>query len=460
MSTLSRVAVRIRHVSRQLTALTGAVFLAGAALSGAVHASSSSYPSSIDVNDTHASSFVGVVSKTGNTGPASVPECAAVNCEHIRMGVNLPNNVWHNKPGGVQVTITWKGLFNDIAGLAVYHNGQHIATSAAAVATFQSVRLNTTANPHSTPNGDYDIYVAYNGYVDDNGVQPSAFIFYQGWAQVQYEPPKSPVRDLVPNVIPLPPTEANFDTPAPIFGDSADPTNPSCFLSEVAEQGVHKCLRVQQRMYDQNGPNSGPIDIRFSRQVGSTHDEPASQRIYRSDGTYWDRPAGEVLYHPIHQHYHYEHYTRTDAYALDANGNPTTVAAQGEKNGFCLADTDVIARQNQSYVAPMVYTAPDCLSPRSVSADGQTEFFGEGEGPGNGDTYDANLPDQFINADNLQDGTYLLETVVDPDHKLLETNTHDNCIAKYIKVWDMNTAHPKAMLLDSYNGKKAPACVS
>jgi hypothetical protein len=213
-------------------------------------------------------------------------------------------------------------------------------------------------------------------------------------------------------------------------------------------------------MYDQNGPNSGPIDIRFSRQVGTTHDEPAFQRIYRSDGSYWERPAGSVVYHPIHGHYHYVHYTRTDAFALDSNGNPTTVVAAGEKNGFCLADTDVIARQNQSYVAPMVYTAPDCLSPRSVSADGQTEFFGEGEGPGNGDTYDANLPDQFINADNLQDGTYLLETVVDPDHKLLETNTHDNCVAQYIKVWGMNTSSPQAQLLSTYNGKKAPSCAS
>lgn len=436
-----------------------ALVLAAAAVGSVATASANS--ADIEVGNTKAVNFSGTVTRTGTTGPASVAECATANCDHFTMNVDLPAKVWSGKPGGVQVSITWKGLFNDIAGLAVYKDGQRVASSTAAVATFQSVRLNTQASPQNTPNGNYDVYVAYEGYVDDNGVQPSGMISYDGWAQVQYAPPVQPVRDLIPNVIPLPTTEATFATPAPIFGDSADPNYPSCFQSEVAEHGVHKCLRVQQRMYDQNGPNSGPIDIRFSRQVGTTQDEPAVQRIYRSDGTYWERPAGNVVYHPVHQHYHYEHYTKTDAFAIDANGNPVgTPAASGEKNGFCLADTDVIARQNQSYVAPMVYTAPDCLSPRSVSADGQTEYFGEGEGPGNGDTYDANLPDQFINADTLQDGVYLLETVVDPDHKLLETNTHDNCIAKYVQVWNMNTSNPQAKLLDSFNGHPAPACAS
>ena len=459
---MKKVPQLVRRFRRSLNAagMTAAMAVLAAAAFGSISTASAN-SADIEVGNTKASNFSGTVTRTGTTGPASVAECATVNCDHFRMHVDLPAKVWSGKPGGVQVTITWKGLFNDIAGLAVYQNGHRVALSNAAVATFQSVRLNMPTSPHSTPNGNYDIYVAYNGYVDDNGVQPSNTISYTGWVQVQYEPAVQPVRDLIPNVIPLPTTEATFASPAPIFGDSADPANPSCFQSEVAEHGVHKCLRVQQRMYDQNGPNSGPIDIRFSRQVGTTQDEPAMQRIYRSDGTYWDRPAGNVVWHPVHQHYHYEHYTRTDAFAIDAHGNPVGApAATGEKNGFCLADTDVIARQNQQFVAPMVYTAPDCLSPRSVSADGQTEYFGEGEGPGNGDTYDANLPDQFIDADNLQDGVYLLQTVVDPDHKLLETNTHDNCIAKYVKVWNMNTSSPQAQLLDSFNGHPAPACAS
>ncbi len=400
-------------------------------------------------------SFSGAVRRSGPIRRfPGIPQCAATDCVHLTLDVDLPANAFRGKPGGVQPTIEWHQRFNDIAGLYVYRAGTLVGSSDAGVATFQSVRLD------ATPNGRYDIYVAYEGYVDDNGVPPSDTISFTGWVQVEYQVPGQPVRDLLPNIIPLPTTRVSFN-PVAIFGDYPDPDVPSCFHSEVVEHpGLSLCLRVEQRMYDQNGPDRGPLEIDFSLPTGQTPaTEPAVQRIYRSDGTSYTRSAGNVVYHRVHQHYHFEHYSQSNAFAIDANGDPVgDPVAAGQKNGFCLADTDIAARQRQQYVAPMFYTAPDCLTPRS--SDGTTDRYVEGEGTGNGDTYEADLPDQFLDASHLTDGTYLVRTVVDPDHKLLESNPHDNCTQHYVQLTGIGTDHPQATLLDRYHGHAAPTCAS
>ncbi|HSX00761.1 MAG TPA: hypothetical protein VLF67_00845 [Candidatus Saccharimonas sp.] len=445
-----------------LVALTAAVMLtAGASPAVADSAAAtrhSDMSSDLKVVDTNAVTFAGAVTETGPTGPATVPECAQVNCQHFALKVELKPQVWKNQPGGVQVTIVWHQLFNDIAHLVVYRKGTKVGESIADVTSFQSLRLNSADSPHSTPNDMYDVYVAYAGYTDtDNHIDPSPTISYTGWVQVQREIPAQPVRDLLPNLQPLPSPLATFNSPGSIFGDSTDPNYPSCFHSEVVETGVHKCLRLSQRMWNVNGPNTGPVEINFSKPAGQTPDTlPATQRIYRSDGSFYDRSAGTVDFHPVHGHYHYSKYTVSQLFARDANGNPVGAAlATGIKNGFCLADTDVVAQPGDLFVAVMTYTAPNCLSPRSVSADGLTEFFAEGEGSGNGDTYDWNLPDQYINADTLVDGTYVVQTVVDPEHKLLEANPHDNCIAMVVQLSGMASNNPQAQLLGP-----GPACTS
>jgi lysyl oxidase len=445
-------------VLKALTVLATGVLV----LVAGVHVAAASSPPTLALHGIHqAVDFSGTVRRSGPVGQfPGVPQCASVNCVHVALDVALPDNAFRGKPGGVQPTVEWHQKFNDILGLYVYRDGTFLGGSDAGVATFQSLRLNTPADPDSTADGQYDIYVAYEGYVDANGVAPSDTIGFTGWVQVQNEVPAQPVRDLLPNIIPLPTTDVSF-TPVAIFGDFPDPNVPSCFHSEVVEHpGLTLCLRVQQRMYDENGPDRGPVEIDFDTPAGQTPAAvPASQRIYRSDGTSYLRPAGEVVYHPVHQHYHFEHYSQSNAFAIDANGNPVGApVAQGQKNGFCLADTDIAARQHERYVAPMFYTAPNCLTPRS--SNGVTDHYVEGEGTGNGDTYDADLPDQFLDASHLTDGTFIIRTVVDPDHKLLESNPHDNCIQHYVKLTGIGTGHPQATLLDTVNGHAVPACTS
>ena len=447
--------------TRQLKVLAAGVMVL--ALPGVVvPAHNSRNPHTLVLHGVHqAVNFSGVVQRFGPTGQfPGVVQCAAANCAHFTLDVDLTDHAFAGQPGGVQPTVEWHQKFNDIAGLYIYRDGALVGASDAGVTTFQSVRLNMPAYPTATPNGRFEIYVAYQGYVDDNGVVPSDTISFSGWVQVEHQVPEQPVRDLLPNIIPLPTTAVTF-TPIAIFGDFPDPNVPSCFHSEVVEHpGLSLCLRVEQRMYAENGPDRGPVEIDFSTPAGQTPATvPALQRVYRSDGTSYTRSAADVIYHPVHGHYHYEHYSQSNAFAIDADGNPVGApVAAGQKNGFCLADTDISARQHERYVAPMFYTAPNCLSPRS--SDGTTDHYVEGEGTGNADTYGADLPDQFLDASHITNGTFIVRTIVDPDHKLLESNRHDNCIQHYFQLTGIGTNHQQATLLDTYNGHAVPACTS
>jgi len=53
---------------------------------------------------------------------------------------------------------------------------------------------------------------------------------------------------------------------------------------------------------------------------------------------------------------------------------------------------------------------------------------------GNGDTYNQWLPGQSFDVTDLPNGTYWIETLANPDHKLAETRTNNNSSLRKIIV--------------------------
>jgi hypothetical protein len=274
-------------------------------------------------------------------------------------------------------------------------------------------------------------------------------ISYDGMAEVEYSPARYPLRDLLPDLQSLPQQNVTYDNPGTIFDDTAQPGQ-SCFDSERAEQAAVQCLRFDQVLQN---VGDGPVELRFDRQAGVLQDEDVAQRVYRSDGTYRDRDAGQVEFHQVHGHYHFKGFAQSELWLTDANGNPVGAApaATGDKVSFCVADTDLITF-GQKGDAPMSYPAPDCLEPKQVV--GTTEYFWYGMSKGWADRYNWYLPDQFIDTAGLADGTYLLNTHVDPDNKLLELSEANNCGSVKVQLTGLATATPHAELLGA-----GPACV-
>lgn len=365
---------------------------------------------------------------------SAVPACREVHCDKLRLRVALPANIWRNKPGGVQVAVKWDGATEGALGLFVYRGSVLAARSVAGVGIAQSVII------PSPSNGQYDVYVAYG--TTYGAVDPDPVITYQGAAEVEYQPAVNPVRDLLPDLSALPQDNVTYDNPGSIFGDTAQPGQ-SCFDSERTEGGAKQCLRFDQVL--QNKGN-GPLELAFDRQAGTRQDEAVVQRIYRSDSTSYEVPAGEVTFHPVHQHYHFKGFAESDLWKAGNDGKPTgqVPAVTGEKVSFCVSDTDLISFGEKGDAA-LSYPAPDCLDPKRV--EGNTEFFWYGLSRGWADRYNWYLPDQMIDTRGLTDGSYILFTTVDPDDKLRESDESNNCSSVKLTLTGLATATPHAQLL-------------
>jgi hypothetical protein len=408
------------------------------AVTQAPRTASAASPTKISVTSDGPPSFwTGTVSSTGpRTG--NVAPCRDVHCDKLELRVNLPRNIWQ-RPGGLQVAIRWDGATEGALGMYVYRDNMLVAKSVAGVGIAQSVII------PSARNGTYFVYVSYG--VTFGAVDPDPVIGYEGLAEVEYKPVVQPVRDLLPDLASLPQDNVTYDNPGTIFDDTAQPGQ-SCFDSERAEQGASQCLRFDQVLQN---IGTGPLELRFTRQSGVFQDEDVAQRVYRSDDTFVDRPAGQVEFHDVHGHYHFKGFALSELWAMDASGNLGTAPARaGDKVSFCVADTDLIA-WGQKGDAAMSYPAPDCLEPKEIV--GTTEFFSYGMSRGWADRYNWFLPDQMIDTHGLPDGRYVLFTRVDPENKLLESSEANNCGSVIVDLSGLGTAQPHADLLGT-----GPAC--
>ena len=208
----------------------------------------------------------------------------------------------------------------------------------------------------------------------------------------------------MPDLEARPQQNLGFD-PGGIFFDEISGLYPSCYRSEVEEEGARLCLRFDQIFAN---VGEGSMELRFSVPTATpegNHD--VFQRVYRSDGEHDDCLAGQVEFHPAHGHYHFASFGLSRLWKVDARGRKadrqpirekkwnrrieTTLERVGRKVSFCLADTtiDFWGRKGDG---PRQYIAPDCLFP--FESDGTTDHFVQGITRGWADIYDWYLPDQ------------------------------------------------------------------
>ena len=131
------------------------------------------------------------------------------------------------------------------------------------------------------------------------------------------------------------------------------------------------------------------------------------QRIYLSDGSFYDRRVGAYVWHPQHNHIHVENYAEYTLQALNAPGNSKRT---GQKTSFCVMDTDRID------------TTIGSNQPRYTTCENTVQ----GMSVGWGDTYHSHLAGQEIDLTGLPDGDYTLSVKVDPLGRMTEITTADN----------------------------------
>jgi hypothetical protein len=407
-----------------------------------------------------------------------LPEaCAVTSCDEFHLNVALPPNVWSNPDDGVQIAIRWPA---DASGgkyqfdgsedknqfqLYVYGppDGQLVAKSPGTIASdAMSVRIKNAQN------GDYRVVAVLIDWYTATPPQ------YYGRVEVERAPAIQPVRDLLPNLVPLATVDVQFRAgyyygdfetwftwlgiDDPLYADNC----PSCYPDEMApvdvvqaqedgsiitvtEPGARRCLRFDQTIANLG---DGPMELRYKLEstggytLGETsvdpQDQEVHQRIYRSDGTFRENKTAEsYVFHPTHAHFHYENMAQSSLWAADPKGKklgdkPVRVSKHtghprdGKKTSFCLADIKNVWFDRKGDDAKRFSFPESCNVPSDQDASGH--YLVNGVSVGWADRYPWYLASGYVEVSGLPEGYYVLHTVVDPDKSLLETNKNDNTI--------------------------------
>lgn len=267
---------------------------------------------------------------------------------------------------------------------------------------------------------------------------------------------------LLPNLRTVPPLEFTFIAPAnPLNGlyppDTANPpldlagVHPiSCTADEMASPqvgggGAIKCLRFT------SGPinvGAGLYDMRFDMlgdfiagQAALAPEEalsrivigPMQQAIHYSDGSVEMRRAGTYSFHPIHGHFHDDYVLSFRLYAVtDSDKGVMKQVGAGNKSGFCPADQlwgDWYSF-NQGYVVPGGDSATgNCMSPSKGVL---------GLSVGWGDVYRWQRPGMYVEFGGQGNGRYIVQSRVDEQDHVLETDETDNVSYAYVQIENDN----------------------
>ncbi len=256
---------------------------------------------------------------------------------------------------------------------------------------------------------------------------------------------------LYPNLKTVPPYEFGFVAPANPANAAypSDAVNPplsaggmtpaSCAADEVAPVaagggGATKCLRLT------SGPinvGDGPFDLRFSFSDDAAADPnvafangPIRQAVHFADHSVGLRDAGTYSFHKTHAHFHDDHILDYRLFTV-GDGRRLVPAGVGTKSGFCPADQLFGEWENFTQEPSGFFGEGDSVSGGNCYSPNEG-FIGLTKGWG--DVYRWQRPGQYIEFGTHGDGLYVVQTTVDIENQVLETDDSDNVSYAYIQV--------------------------
>jgi hypothetical protein len=182
----------------------------------------------------------------------------------------------------------------------------------------------------------------------------------------------------------------------------------------VIDGTTHNVLRFSNTSW-----NAGEGRLEMRGEVVSDTRTKVYQRIYDNAGSYTEVYIGDFIFHPSHNHWHFENYadyelwTRTEYDKWISSGRINGQAQRrGTKTTFCIMDNVKVQNLPGSPSSPVYSQCGQALQGMSI---------------GWGDIYDYTLADQWIDLgySNLPDGNYVLRSVTDPKNLIFESGNND-----------------------------------
>jgi hypothetical protein len=143
-----------------------------------------------------------------------------------------------------------------------------------------------------------------------------------------------------------------------------------------------------------------------------------TQHLYRRDGTFQERLAGRFIFHPTHDHWHFEDFARYDIWSLTPDRDFDVVVAFTDKVSYCIRDN--VRSDIEGASAQPRYEA--CDQERQGMAVGWI------------DIYEFDTPGQIVDVTDLPDGVYALQSTVDPAGQLQEVDDLNNAAIVFFEL--------------------------
>jgi hypothetical protein len=163
--------------------------------------------------------------------------------------------------------------------------------------------------------------------------------------------------------------------------------------------------------------NSGAGPLELVAGAAGQAGQDVYQRVHLKNGSYTDYLAGTFVWHPDHNHFHFQEYA---LYTLNPVNAPGASKRQAYKTSFCVMDTTKVDARLPGAPKKPVYE--------------MCNAFVQGMSVGWGDTYGASLPGQAIDLTGNPDGLYELTVDFDPANRIREANDGDNTACVLLQI--------------------------
>jgi len=287
------------------------------------------------------------------------------------------NSIWFRWTPYTNGVVTFRTGGSAFDTLLCVYTGNSLASLAA-------VGCNDNGDTNNASLVSFNATVGVTYYVSVRGAGGAS-----GFVLLSWEQPNAVGNDLLPDLFVW--TNAANDYLYGWYLDQNEPAEPGRTL-----------LRVSTAT-----PNvgAGPLELE-----GSSTAPGVYQRIFRADGSSYQRFAGNFTFHPGHGHLHFDNWINLHLRAVLTNDGVGDIIASGDKTSFAIID--------------LVHY--DSSLPGSPNSGEYSGGLLQGLSVGWADVYSADLPDQWIDVTDVPSGRYWLEGIVDPANSILESNETNN----------------------------------
>lgn len=346
--------------------------------------------------------------------PPSGP-CEAPACHRVPFHVDVPEGHWDANEGFLEVSVRWPTKvgarlhvrIEDEAGRVLAVGREAYVGATGMVATLEA-----------PPPGAYVAVVLARAGATD----------HQGVAQVESRPRETGARDLLPDLVTLPPTDLTLETPdyvgaswfvlarhALVAQAMEGAGVRGCRVDEAAEAGARRCLRFSNAV---GNVGEGPLEVRLP--AAGAAEARFVQVVHASDGATREVEAGAAEWHATHAHWHNAAANQFRVHPYDREaGTRGEARGAGMKGGVCFADVGLVDL-GLDLTGPARYSGWGCLDPRREGA------WTMGLSPNWYDLYPLALSDQFVDLAGVPDGVYQLCSATNAEGTLLETDVTNN----------------------------------